>query len=1085
MSSAPLSSAAIVEAAAEVEPAVEELRLAVALNGGVSLAVWMGGCAVELDRARRARGEIGGDERRVYDALCECFGRRLVIDILTGASAGGINGGLLGAAIAANGRLEPDFVRGRWLELGDLSRLLRAQDEEAPSSLMKGDLFHDDLRDAFETVLRRNPGPGPADRGALPEIVPSLDVTLTDVIGVERRFRDGWGGELVAREHRPRFKFRQRTHFTAEALAAAARTSASFPAAFEPWRVAGNARVLAGLPNPTYGIDGGLLDNAPIRAALDLIPTKTADSRVRRYVCYLNGDPTIASEETIGAMPTLREVGAYAVNLPRTAPLVDHLYAIRDAVERPRRTERVQTKLLRMDIDELHGVARALFDTYRQRRTMQSLEELFDEPGDAAALFEILQETGAELPWIPGDATPWSPRGWSWGQRPAQRTVHLLLDLMRAAIAAVSDEGARKRLLTTRKLLDEVLAQLGEARDFVTRSESQNNPSRFDEEAALERLQKAVTKAKAREAETLQAVVDAAEIFRKEAKRTSSAFKAGTFEKLFGTSEEEGEEIEHFFRRVLSIEVVRRTFSAEADIESAEELHFVQLTPDAPSPIFTAAPLDQRSPASAGSKLTGVGLGHFAGFYRRSWRANDFMWGRLDAAARIVDLFLDTPSNEVGVGGGENHAEQLEKRSQCLATALFSERLGSEGEWLLREALANAAGNAGDMAEEGGEAEASSPYGMTPAELREEVAKTIRTELEATGSGGGASHLPFTRAAFQRAAQLEIVRDELQHISDESATDRELGSAIKGIDLDPKKSGTLRGKIETIREIYAKGDDSLPKRLTARGEEVSDLGLRTITQASLVGLSAVRTAGVPMAKIFGLVRTPLLAVSGSVAKSRLARVTAAIGFWAAALFLTSRIVTAKTEVQGKELPLEFKTIWAPQTLTALVAVLGVLGIAAVPWLRTWRRVEPVRNLVFALGLLATAGGVAAIFSLTSGELDSVERVLFAPGSKTPPLILLLAPLAGLGIVSLSRLPLPPSAQKLAPLLKLFSSGWKACLLLILCFAALGAYSAELVLDELGSKDWKTFAGVLALAGAPVAIFFAASLAKGLAKPWRR
>lgn len=34
--------------------AVEEIRVAPALNGGVSLAVWMGGCAVEIDCARRA-----------------------------------------------------------------------------------------------------------------------------------------------------------------------------------------------------------------------------------------------------------------------------------------------------------------------------------------------------------------------------------------------------------------------------------------------------------------------------------------------------------------------------------------------------------------------------------------------------------------------------------------------------------------------------------------------------------------------------------------------------------------------------------------------------------------------------------------------------------------------------------------------------------------------------------------------------------------------------------------------------------------------------------------------------------------------
>ena len=51
---------------------------------------------------------------------------------------------------------------------------------------------------------------------------------MTDVIGVERRFHDAWGGELIAREHRPRFEFRRR-HFTGEAWRLPARTSASFP----------------------------------------------------------------------------------------------------------------------------------------------------------------------------------------------------------------------------------------------------------------------------------------------------------------------------------------------------------------------------------------------------------------------------------------------------------------------------------------------------------------------------------------------------------------------------------------------------------------------------------------------------------------------------------------------------------------------------------------------------------------------------------------------------------------------------------------------------------------------------------------
>ena len=32
---------------------------------------------------------------------------------------------------------------------------------------------------------------------------------------------------------------------------------------------------------------------------------------------------------------------------------------------------------------------------------------------------------------------------------------------------------------------------------------------------------------------------------------------------------------------------------------------------------------------------------HFGAFYKRSWRANDWMWGRLDGAGWLVHLVLD------------------------------------------------------------------------------------------------------------------------------------------------------------------------------------------------------------------------------------------------------------------------------------------------------------------------------------------------------------------------------------------------------------------------------------------------------------
>src|SRR3954470_2657013 len=60
----------------------EEVRLAMGWNGGVSLAVWMGGVAVELDEARRAKPDsrpAKGAEKtgELYAAVCRVFNQRL------------------------------------------------------------------------------------------------------------------------------------------------------------------------------------------------------------------------------------------------------------------------------------------------------------------------------------------------------------------------------------------------------------------------------------------------------------------------------------------------------------------------------------------------------------------------------------------------------------------------------------------------------------------------------------------------------------------------------------------------------------------------------------------------------------------------------------------------------------------------------------------------------------------------------------------------------------------------------------------------------------------------------------------------
>jgi predicted acylesterase/phospholipase RssA len=1073
------------------EPCCEEIRLALAMNGGVSLAVWMGGCAVELDRARRAgeddEEKRGEGEESVYDVLADCFGRRLAIDILTGTSAGGINAALLGGAMTHGKELQPRFLRDKWIELGDLGKILHDPGKESPMALMNGELFHEKLAEAFEDLLDKQE---PSERARARARVPYLDVTMTDVRGVERRFRDAWGGELVAREHRPRFKFRKRDHFTKDALADAARTSASFPFAFEPSRVRGRARILAGLPAQTWGVDGGLLDNAPIRDALEMIPTRRASTVVRRYFCYVNGDPLVSQETTIGEMPGLAKVGGYAITLPRVAPLVDHLYAIREAVERPRRTAEAQDQLLGMELTHLEQVAASLFDTYAQRRTLDSLEEILPEPSDAKATFDQLRETEGHLPWIPRRWQPGREPVWEWGLRPAQRILHLALDILRPAIAATAGDKdgieRRRALLKTRVKIEDQLKRLGDAHDLVTSADATNDPSRFEEEGAAARVNAACGEATTRRREAAEAIDEGLRELRTCMTTHGSLFERDsrptpTREALFGSSADPQEEICCFVRRALSIEVVRRAFAAKSDFESSEELCFVQLTPEAPAPIFSANPIHLPGPATARQKLTGVGLGHFAGFYRRAWRANDYMWGRLDASARVVDLLLDKPSPEFGDGAGAPDAKaRAEQRAERLSVYLWKRAQEDKDVWLIEEALLAAEAKS----EEDG--------------LEKALKKAIQAELEAaeeTARRRSGPQLPLTRVLFQRAAQAEVLRDEIPVLLKESKNDRDLGSGADPLKLPavhPEKG--IEPQVKAIRGIYARRS-SLPDDLTGEGEAVSDLGLQNLTHASFVSLAALRTAGVPMSKFLGLVRPPLLAVAGTVATRWWVRATAALGFWAAAMFLASRIVTERWHPDGSAAEtaaasLDFSAVWTPATLLMLTALLGVAGFVLVPSVRARYGVSPGKNVAYAVGLTLCGGVLAALLAAFVQDLN-LDRILFTPGAENPPEGLLWAVLFLLGVASVSRFPLPKRIQKLVrpKLAKLNRHGAWTCVLLSATFVGLSAFTGQSlvgVIDESiihhEATRWRGIAALVALLGAPLAAGFAVSLAKGRREP---
>ncbi len=1010
----------------------EEVRVAMALNGGISLAIWMDGCAVELDAARRAHlaeESLGWDlddgaqaqsprgrakrfllgtplpaptppqvlgTRHVYHELCRAFRRELVIDLMSGASAGGVNGAMLGCATTHHRRLHPDFVRRKWLELGDISLLLQRTSKPDPRSLMRGCEFHVNLRNVFEALtggssadaLDRAQTALPAEqavtRTATDGLVPWLDVTTTDLQGTERTYADAWGVELVAREYRARFRFREQGDYTAATLAAATRSSASFPFAFEPWQVDGTALELATFATRRHVIDGGVLDNAPIEVVLDLIPVRPAERQVKRYVCYMNADPPVPDgakaaipnssgsapsadvEETCRQAdpePSLFGLAKSVLSLPRKAPFVDEL----DAVER--RTRRAalvrETELVLLGEDEaaLEALASTLLPVYRERRRLLSLEELLVQPATVRAAWANLPGTDAtELPWVPRMLEQDPSRPWGWGLRAAQRAIHLLLDALRFLIVEAQRAGDPARVVALLRLRGELttehLAALKVLREGLLGADGTEVRAKLraiSQGQPAERIVGSLTTAwMGFDAEASQQVRAAASVI---ADGLAAIEGGDGAEPLGGQSSiplanalfGEGREVETFIRRARYVEVIRRAFESDVDIDPAQEVGFAQLTPFTKVPIFLPS-CDGTCPDSPSDKLAGIQLGHFAAFYRRSWRANDYMWGRLDASTRIVELLVDCRrARELAGYPGDL---KLEPWTSIAALLLPSDAVTPDTSWLVREMVVDLDGE-------------------TPQERQQALALMLQEDLQ-VGDGS------LTRLLCTRAVQLEILEAELPVLDETSRVDAALGASSKPLDLP---LANLHDAVKAVR--HAAGEATLPARLGARGKHEigSTLGLRVATHALFVALAALRFAKVPLAKPLYALRAVLFPVAGATSRVGWYRAVVAVGFWAAALYVTSRIVTTPTD-GGTDL----ESVGWSSVLVSGVALLAILALAAIPAVRVYTAGPKnwgVRSiqLFWAVGL-AAAGGVLAI-GLALGRGMSTTQLLLSPGADEP------------------------------------------------------------------------------------------------------
>src|SRR5262249_13875061 len=242
---------------------------------------------------------------------------RVVVDIVAGTSAGGINGAYLSKALAHN--LSQDSLRDLWFDRGDVNQLLQGP-RFIPwkarlvvllplmlfRSPVRGGAMAKWLHDALSGMDQAKQEPDGVV-SLVPEGHPlELYVTITDFYGYDRQLEIASPPTVHDQRHRHALAFRYQSKVVDDfgpagnaGLAFAARTTSSFPGVFPPvsfetfqeWipgtdlsELSQRCFRLYGLagqdPSGTQFIDGGVLDNKPFGWAIDAIVGRRPDVEV-------------------------------------------------------------------------------------------------------------------------------------------------------------------------------------------------------------------------------------------------------------------------------------------------------------------------------------------------------------------------------------------------------------------------------------------------------------------------------------------------------------------------------------------------------------------------------------------------------------------------------------------------------------------------------------------------------------------------------------------------------------------------------------------------------------------------------------
>ncbi|MEE4200597.1 patatin-like protein [Erythrobacter sp.] len=731
----------------------KELRIALVCYGGVSLAVYMHGVTKEvwhLARASRAHhaGEKLDGVAAAYQALLEdieaeqALKLRILPDILTGASAGGINAVFLAQAVHSGCSLEP--LTDLWLENADVSELTdpdaepvwrfaklwaqpiaewflsrpgnavsesvspetRNEVRNKVSRLVRGRWFSPPFSGARFSAMLFEALQSMAAGGRGPVLLPpghpiDLLVTVTDFRGHPEMLRLNSPPVVRETEHRMPISFRALAGETFEGpladpleLVLAARATASFPGAFPPltlkeidrlgrdnghaWHTRGEflsrvmpVHVQEGTAEDIALIDGAVLVNAPFGAALEAMRVRTSQREVDRRLVYIEPRPNrtrfgTAAQNAAASSPVswFGAIFGALSTIPREQP-------IRDDLERIEQQSRDAARLRRIIMGlrpQIEHVVETLFGrtffldrptpkrlaSWRARAQQAAAQDAGYAFGAyAQAKFSSIVDRLAALTHAaaPGLALPDpGPIAAALRNELAARGLETLTDgaagASEAAIAffRAHDIGFRIRrlqLLARRLSRDwEVDPDIPDDALDLAREKIFDILSvyrRADDDAILG---DAFAGLAARVFEDPGAVLD---------------YLADT--RLLPETDLEAEILLADALQAMPKNLKRRMLLTYLgfpfyDVATLPLLQSEGLDEYNPVKIDRISPDDARSIREGGTLATlrGVEFYNFGAFFSRAYRENDYLWGRLHGAERMVDLIASTVEQGLAEG---------------------------------------------------------------------------------------------------------------------------------------------------------------------------------------------------------------------------------------------------------------------------------------------------------------------------------------------------------------------------------------------------------------------------------------------------